>query len=114
MLSLLHWLAQVDNACLRAVNSFQPTYLFYFTIVGSAIGYYLSTKIGPTELPQAVAAFHSLVGLAAAFTAVGDFMVHDIIAHPPSAFHSISTYLGKPALSRRTTFCLVCQIFDST
>jgi NAD/NADP transhydrogenase beta subunit len=30
---------------------------------GAGIGYYLSTKIGPTELPQAVAAFHSLVRL---------------------------------------------------
>ena len=38
---------------------------------GGGIGYYLSTKIGPTELPQAVAAFHSLVGVAAACTAVG-------------------------------------------
>lgn len=28
---------------------------------GAAAGYFLSTKIGPTELPQAVAAFHSLV-----------------------------------------------------
>lgn len=60
---------------------------------GAGIGYYLSTKIGPTELPQAVAAFHSLVGLAAAFTAVGDFMVHDPAAHV-TTFHNISTYLG--------------------
>ncbi len=28
---------------------------------GAAAGYYISGKIGPTELPQAVAAFHSLV-----------------------------------------------------
>lgn len=33
---------------------------------GAGIGYYLSTKIGPTELPQAVAAFHSLVRFAMA------------------------------------------------
>lgn len=30
---------------------------------GAGIGYYLSTKIGPAELPQAVAAFHSYVHL---------------------------------------------------
>ena len=37
-------------------------------------------QIGPTELPEAVAAFHSLVGLAATFTAVGDFMVGTVYA----------------------------------
>jgi len=59
---------------------------------GGGIGYYLSTKIGPTELPQAVAGFHSLVGIAATMTAVGDFLVHDA-AHL-STFHNVSTYLG--------------------
>lgn len=58
---------------------------------GGGLGYYLSTKIGPTELPQAVAAFHSLVGVAAAATAVGDFMTHGV-GH--GAFHDISLYLG--------------------
>jgi len=75
---------------------------------GGAVGYYLSTKIGPTELPQAVAAFHSLVGLAATATAVGDFMApahaitaaSEVAGHAAaagaggSAFHSVSTYLG--------------------
>ena len=59
---------------------------------GGGAGYFVAQRIGPTELPEAVAAFHSLVGMAAAFTAVGDFMVHDA-AHS-TAFHDISTYLG--------------------
>lgn len=59
---------------------------------GGGIGYYLSTKITPTELPQAVAAFHSLVGVAATLTAFGDFMVHD--PSHLSTFHNVSTYLG--------------------
>jgi len=59
---------------------------------GSGLGYYISTKITPTELPQAVAAFHSLVGVAATATAVGDYMVHDA-AHVDT-FHNVSTYLG--------------------
>lgn len=60
---------------------------------GGGFGYFLSTKIGPTELPQAVAGFHSLVGLAATATAVGDFLAHDPATHA-SMFHDISTYLG--------------------
>lgn len=59
---------------------------------GAGLGYYISTKIGPTELPQAVAAFHSLVGLAAAFTAIGDFMIHDL-SHA-TAFHQTAIYTG--------------------
>lgn len=60
---------------------------------GGGAGYLISKKIGPTELPQAVAAFHSLVGIAATCTAVGDFMIHDP-ATVASTFHNISTYLG--------------------
>ena len=42
--------------------------------VGGVVGMSLSSKVGPTELPQTVAAFHSLVGVAAAVTAVGEFL----------------------------------------
>lgn len=72
---------------------------------GALLGKYISGLIGPTELPQAVAAFHSLVGLAATFTAVGDFMMHDP-AHN-DAFHHIFTYLGAWMGSITTTGSLI-------
>ena len=41
--------------------------------LGSAVGAFLASGVGPTELPQTVAAFHSLVGLAAMAGAAGEF-----------------------------------------
>ena len=66
--------------------------LAIFGAGGAGIGYLVAQRIGPTELPEAVAAFHSLVGLAALPTAVGDYMVHDL-SHS-SIFHDTSLYLG--------------------
>ena len=63
-----------------------------FGAAGGAAGYALSSRIGPTQLPQAVAGFHSLVGVAATSTAVGDFMVHDLAKL--DGFHTSSIYLG--------------------
>ena len=59
---------------------------------GMGIGYVISKKIGPTELPQSVAAFHSLVGIAATATAIGDFLLHDF-AHF-GGFHCGALYMG--------------------
>jgi NAD(P) transhydrogenase len=44
--------------------------------LGVAIGSVLASGIGPTELPQTVAAFHSLVGLAAMAGAAGEYLGH--------------------------------------
>jgi len=42
--------------------------------VGALAGNYIGNRVEPTSLPQTVAAFHSLVGLAASAAAVGDFL----------------------------------------
>lgn len=42
--------------------------------VGAAAGNYIGNRVEPTSLPQTVAAFHSLVGLAASAAALGDYL----------------------------------------
>eukprot|EP00536_Pseudo-nitzschia_multiseries_P018046 jgi/Psemu1/328717/estExt_fgenesh1_pg.C_20840002 len=41
---------------------------------GAAVGTAIASKVGPTELPQTVAAFHSLVGIAAMAGAAGEYL----------------------------------------
>lgn len=40
---------------------------------GGAVGHYVGHRVEPTSLPQTVAAFHSLVGVAASAAALGDY-----------------------------------------
>jgi NAD(P) transhydrogenase len=68
--------------------------------VGAAIGSVIASGVGPTELPQTVAAFHSLVGVAAMAGAAGEFLggSGDLAAGTLSAIY-LATFIGGVTFS---------------
>jgi len=58
--------------------------------MGGSLGAYLGRKVAVVELPQTVAAFHALVGLAAVATSISSFMIDP----HPNNLHRIASYLG--------------------
>lgn len=73
---------------------FSPEVLIQFgalATIGSIVGALIGRRITPTELPQTVAALHSVVGLAAVLTSIGSVMAN--IADV-STLHLVTAYLG--------------------
>ncbi|OTB01764.1 hypothetical protein M426DRAFT_14219 [Hypoxylon sp. CI-4A] len=80
-------------ASLLAVG-FSPEVLTQFGVlatVGSILGFVIGKRITPTDLPQTVAALHSVVGLAAVLTSIGSVM--GSLDHI-STLHLVTAYLG--------------------
>lgn len=62
--------------------------------VGASIGAVLASGVGPTELPQTVAAFHSLVGLAAMAGAAGEFFGSSGLGAGTLSAIYLATFIG--------------------
>ena len=80
-------------ASLGAVG-FSPEVMAQFGMIatiGGVIGALIGRRITPTELPQTVAALHSVVGLAAVLTSIGSVMTD--VDHI-TTLHMVTAYLG--------------------
>lgn len=67
--------------------------------LGAAFGTVLASGVGPTELPQTVAAFHSLVGLAAMAGAAGEFLGSPDLGAGTLAAIYLATFIGGVTFS---------------
>jgi hypothetical protein len=73
---------------------FSPAVLVQFavlTALGGTAGGWIGRRITATELPQTVAALHSVVGLAAVLTSIGSVLAET--GHI-STLHLVTAYLG--------------------
>ena len=61
------------------VGNFGPgfIYVLIFLVIGGSVGAFIAFKIPMTAMPELVAGFHSLVGLAAVFVAISAFLKPD-------------------------------------
>lgn len=61
---------------------------------GGLVGNQIASRINITDLPQMVAAYHSLVGLAAAVTSIANIMLLADSGHEMDGVHMVTAFLG--------------------
>jgi len=61
---------------------------------GGALGGTIASRINITDLPQMVAAYHSLVGLAATVTSIANVMIMAESGHDMDGVHMVTAFLG--------------------
>jgi NAD/NADP transhydrogenase beta subunit len=61
---------------------------------GGLVGNQIASRINITDLPQMVAAYHSLVGLAAAVTSIANIMLMAEAGHDMDGVHMVTAFLG--------------------
>jgi len=69
------------------------------TAAGGAVGYYMANGLAPTQLPETVALFHSLVGAAAVTTSIGSYMI--------DPHHAVTAWIGTAIGAMTVTGSLV-------
>jgi proton-translocating NAD(P)+ transhydrogenase subunit beta len=93
-----NWIGMVGMSIAIVTTLFHPsisgtTLIFIGLLIGAIIGGYIALKIEMTAMPQLVAAFHSLVGLAAVFVASSALMAPESFGIGKKGFVHIGSLL---------------------
>lgn len=83
-------------ATLGGLNTDPGTYAQVIASLGAGglVGNQIASRINITDLPQMVAAYHSLVGLAAAVTSIANIMLLAEAGHDMDGVHMVTAFLG--------------------